>query len=63
VEHALKALRGVVEVKARLMDKDLGEAAIIYEPTEIALQEIQDAISLASGERHEFTVISVIEGG
>lgn len=45
------------------MDKDLGEAAIIYEPTEIALQKIQDAISLASGERHEFTVISVIEGG
>jgi len=45
------------------MDKSLGEADVLYNPAEVTLEEINRIIQTASGEKHEFTVISVIEGG
>jgi len=63
VESTLRSLPGVFDAKAWLMDKSLGEADVLYNPAEVTLEEINRIIQTASGEKHEFTVISVIEGG
>ncbi len=61
MENALRSLPGVFDVKAWLTDKNVGEAKVVYNPAEVKLGDLKQAVPLAGGERHNFTVISVKE--
>jgi copper chaperone CopZ len=61
VESTLRSLPGVFDVKAWLTDKNVGEAKVVYNPAEVKLGDLKQAVPLAGGERHNFTVISVKE--
>lgn len=61
MESTLKSLRGVVDVEGRLTGKNLGEAEVFYNPEEVTLEDLKGAVPLASGEKHQFVVLSVIE--
>ena len=63
MESTLKSLRGVLDVKAKLTDKNLGEAEIVYDSTKVVIGDFKRAVPAASGERHNFAVISVFEEG
>jgi len=43
------------------MDGNVGEAEIFYDPAKVTLNEIKPAVSAASGPRHNFVVLSVVE--
>ncbi len=58
MEDILKDLRGVVDVRAKLLEKNLGEVEILYSPEETTLEDLKNAVSTAGGERHSFTVIA-----
>lgn len=58
----MKSLRGIFKVKARLMDGNLGEAEIRYNPRKVNLEDIKRIVPTASGEKHSFGVVSVKEG-
>ncbi len=53
----------MLDVKAELTDKDLGEVEVLYDPAEVTSEDLKQAVPLASGEKHDFTVVSVIEEG
>ena len=61
METTLKSLHGVLEVKGGLKDGNLGEAVIVYDPAELSVENLKRAVPTASGERHNFMVISVVE--
>ena len=61
MENTLRSIRGVLDVKAKLRNAKLGEARILYDPTGVTLEDLKQAIPKASGEKHIFRVISVIE--
>lgn len=61
MESTLKNLRGVLDVKARLTDKNAGEAEVVYNSAEIKVGDLKQAVLLASGEKHKFSVTSSIE--
>lgn len=61
MESTLKSLHGIFEVKARLMDGNLGEAEVLYHPTKVTLEDIKRIVPTASGEKHNFKVVSVSE--
>lgn len=62
MENILKGIQGVVDVKASLVEKKLGEAQILYDAAQVSLEDLQRAVPLVSGEKHKFVVISVEEG-
>lgn len=59
MESTLRSLPGVFHVKAWLTDKNVGEAEVIYNLAEVKLGDLKQAVLLAGGERHNFTVIYV----
>lgn len=61
MESTLKSLRGVLDVKAELMEGRLGEAEVFYDSDKVSLNDLKQAIPTASGERHKFAVIAVSE--
>ena len=61
MENALRNLPGVLDVKARLVDKNVGEAEVVYNPAEIKVGDLKQAVPLASGEKHKFSVTSSVE--
>ena len=61
MESTLKNLRGVLDVKARLTDKNVGEAEVVYNSAEIKVGDLKQAVPLASGEKHKFSVTSSVE--
>jgi len=61
VEDTLKGLLGVIEVKANLLENRFGEAAILYNPDEVTLENLKKAVPGASGEKHNFIVIAARE--
>jgi len=61
VENILKNLHGALEVDVRLIDAKLGEAEVLYDPAEVTLKELEQAIHLASGSRHRFAVIALTD--
>jgi len=63
VESTLENLHGVIDMTVRLMDGNFGEAEIVYDPAEVDLKDIKRAVPTASGEKHNFTVMSVVEEG
>lgn len=56
-----EGLPGVFDLDVRLVDGIAGEVDIGYDPSRLKRNEIKVAISAASGPRHEFVVLSVIE--
>ncbi len=58
MEDILKDLRGVVDVRAKLLENNLGEVEILYSPEETTLKDLKITASTAGGERHSFTVIA-----
>lgn len=58
MEDTLKCLRGVVDVRAKLSEINLGEAEILYSTEEATLEHLKNAVSPAGGEQHSFTVIA-----
>jgi hypothetical protein len=60
VESTLKSLNGVLDVTAKLLEKNLGEAQILYDSAEILPDAFKQAIPAASGEKHKFTVVSFL---
>lgn len=63
MENILRNLRGVLDVKARLVDKNVGEAEVVYNSAEIKVDDLKHAVPLAGGEKHKFSVTSSVEGG
>ncbi|MFB3120949.1 MAG: hypothetical protein ACE10H_02010 [Candidatus Binatia bacterium] len=61
MEDILKDLRGVVDVRAKLLENNLGEVEILYSPEETTLKDLKITASTAGGERHSFTVIAARE--
>jgi len=61
VENTLKSLHGVLDVKGRLIGKNLGESEIVYNPTEVTIEDFNRIVSTASGEKHDFSVVAVVE--
>ncbi len=61
MEETLKVLRGVLDVKVKLLENNLGEAEVLYNPNEFTLANLIKAVHGASGERHNFMVISANE--
>ena len=53
----------MLDVKAKLTDNHVGEAEVLYNPAELTLEEIKQAVPTASGEKHDFKVLSVMEEG
>jgi len=44
-----------------LVQGNRGEAEVVYIPAEIALKDVKEGITSASGEKHAFKVIAAIE--
>jgi len=63
VENTLKSIAGVLGVEARLTGESLGEAVILYNPSEVSSGVLKQAVPVAGGDRHKFTVLTVIEEG
>lgn len=61
MESTLRSIRGVLNVKAELRSERSGAASVLYDPLGVTLEDLKQAIPRASGERHIFRVISVIE--
>ena len=61
MENTLKGLRGVLEVKARLLSENLGEAEVLYNSDQATTESLRNAVRRAGGERHSFIVTSVSE--
>lgn len=61
MESTLRSLPGVFDVKAKLIGRNLGEAEILYNPAEVTLENLKEAVPSASGERHKFAVISATD--
>lgn len=61
MEGKLKSLRGVLKVKGGLKDGNLGEAVILYDPAELTVESLRRVVPMASGKRHNFKVISVVD--
>lgn len=61
MESTLKSFPGVFDVKAWLTDKNVGEVEVVYNPAEVKLGDLKQAVPLAGGERHNFAVTSVKE--
>jgi len=61
VEETLKVLRGVLDVKVKLLENNFGEADILYSSDEFALVNLKKAVHGAGGERHNFMVLGVSE--
>ena len=61
MEETLKVLRGVLDVKVKLLENNFGEAEVLYNPNEFALANLKKAVHGASGERHNFMVIGASE--
>ena len=49
-------------MKVQLTGENVGEARILFNPTEVTSEDLERAVAAASGERHQFVVVSVIEG-
>ncbi len=63
MEDTLKDLQGVLDVRARLLVNNFGEAEVLYNPDEVTLEGLRKAVPIASGGRHNFAVISASEHG
>ena len=63
MEETLKVLRGVLDVKVKLLENNLGEAEVLYNSNEFALANLKKAVHGPSGERHNFKVIGASEDG
>ena len=61
MEETLKVLRGVLDVKVKLLENNLGEAEVLYNSNEFALANLEKTVHGASGERHNFMVLCVSE--
>lgn len=61
MENTLKDRQGVLDVRARLLENNLGEAEVLYNPDEVEFENLKKAVPEASGERHNFMVISASE--
>jgi len=61
VENTLKKVPGVLDVKAKLIRRNLGEAGVRYDPARVNLEHIKRAVPMASGQKHKFIVTSVVE--
>lgn len=61
MESTLGKLVGVLNVKARLGDKNTGEVAITYDAVHVSVEDFKRAIPTASGEKHRFVVLSAVE--
>lgn len=61
MENTLSTIRGVLDVKARLINESSGETTIFYDPSRVTLEDLKQAIPTASGDKHAFRLISVIE--
>lgn len=61
MENTLKSIRGVLDVKVTLRSQSIGEASVLYHPFDVTLEALKQAIPTASGEKHIFSVISVID--
>lgn len=63
MESTLKNIPGVLDVNAKLIRRNLGEAEVRYDPARATLEDIKRAVPVASGEKHNFTLISIVEEG
>lgn len=61
METSLRGVSGIFDLNVRLMDGNVGEAEIFYDPAEVTLDEIKPAVSVASGPKHNFVVLSIVE--
>jgi len=61
VENTLKDRPGVLDVRAKLLENNLGEAEVLYDPDEATIEGLRTAVPLASGGLHNFVVISTSE--
>lgn len=61
MEQSLKPISGVVDLSVRLVQDRVGEVEISCVPEELDLDKVKTAVSAASGPRHKFVVLSVIE--
>ena len=61
MESTLRVLPGFLDVKTKLLENRFGEAEVLYNPDEVTIETLKKAVLAASGERHNFTVISASE--
>lgn len=61
MESRLKRLPGVVAVNARLLGENVGEVEIWGDSADAELGEINPSVSAASGPKHNFVVLSIVE--
>ena len=57
MEETLKVLRGVLDVKVKLLENNFGEAEVLYNSNKFALVNLKKAVHGAGGERHNFMVL------
>lgn len=56
----MKELQGVLEVQAKLIDRDVGEALILYDPDLVHPHNFKRTVHAAGGGEHKFQVIAEI---
>ena len=61
MENTLKDCPGGLDISARLVENNMGEAEVLYDPDEATIEGLRTAVPMASGDRHNFTVISASE--
>lgn len=57
----MKTLHGVLDVKGKLIDRNRGEAEVVYNPIDVSIEDFKRAVPTASGEKHDFSVLAVVE--
>lgn len=60
MERTLRNLWGVLDVKAKLTNINLGEAEILYNSAQVGVEDLIRVTTTAGGDKHEFQVVSLI---